>query len=65
MTVEKIKEEVEKIRTLSSLQKRLYEDVTQGDDSEILKQKIKVTKEELLKSTYNVNKILKQIEEKI
>lgn len=65
MTVDKIKEEIEKIRSLTVLQKRLCEDAYQGDNSDILKQKIKVTRDELLKSTYNINKIVKDIEERI
>ena len=65
MTTSKIKDEIEKIRTLSTLKRNLCEDAFQGDNSEILMQRIIVTQEELLKSTYKINKILKDIEQKI
>ena len=65
MSTTKLKEEVEKMRTLISLKKRLCEDAYQGDNSEMLKEKITVTQEELLKSTYRINKIVKEIETKI
>ena len=65
MTTEKLKEEITKIKTLDILKKKLCEDAYQGDDSELLKQRIIVTKEELLKSTYKINKLLKEMEKDI
>lgn len=65
MTIQKIKEEIEKIKTLIELQNKLFEDVNQGDTSFLIKQKIIVTRDELLKSNYKIGKSLKELEEKV
>ncbi len=67
MSTEKIREELEKIKTLSSLQKNLLkiESASSEKELEVIKTKLVITREEMLKSTYSINKILKQLEEKV
>jgi len=55
--IEKIRENVEKMSLLSDL----GEELSSKDDEES-KLRLKVTKEQILKSTYNVKKILTQLE---
>ena len=62
MKTSNLKEEIEKMKSLIALQKRLAEDANQGDSSEILKRKVILTREEILKSTYKINKLIKEIE---
>jgi hypothetical protein len=67
MSTDKIREEIEKIKTLASLQKDYLN--IKGESSEkeleLIKTKLAITREEMLKSTYSIGKLLTQIEEKV
>jgi hypothetical protein len=64
---EKIREQIEKINALSSLQKDLLrvENELSDKDLELVKTKLAVIREEMLKATYAIGKLLKEIEEKV
>ncbi len=62
MTTEKIREQLEKLKTLADMQLSLK---NSGDKNAITQKKIEITREEMLKCTYNVGKLLKEIESKV
>lgn len=61
-TTTRIKEQIDKLKTLSKLQDNIS---STESDSFLMKKKMEITREEMLKCTYNVGKLLKQLEEKV
>ena len=59
--------QIEKINALISLQKDLLrvEDKVGEKDLELVKTKLAVIREEMLKATYSIGKFLRDIEEKV
>ena len=67
MTTNNIRTEIAKLRSLSSLYEKTFDDTRkiEGKEREVAKLKLKVTHEEMLKSNYKIGVQFKRIEEKI
>ncbi|MBR9690377.1 hypothetical protein GOV08_01705 [Candidatus Woesearchaeota archaeon] len=64
MSSKKIREQIEKIRSLSTLYSKLNSSLGTPNDKET-QLKMDVAKKEMLKCTYKVGKLLKELEQKI
>lgn len=67
MSTDKIRVQVERIKTLLNLQKDILNEKerSSGKELEIIKIKLTVTRDEMLKSSYSIGQFLKEIEEKV
>ena len=67
MGTQDIRAQIQKIKALIALQKKLLDTAEKSapKEKELIITKLKVTREEMLKSTYSIGKLLKDIEEKV
>ena len=65
MSTEKIRTQIEKINALISLQKDLLKAESGAGKKDLVKAKLTVIREEMLKATYSIGKLLREIEEKV
>jgi hypothetical protein len=63
--IQEIKQDVEKISVLAELCEDLARRVGSNSDEKELKLRLNVAKEEILKSTYNIKRVLAKIEKNL